>query len=189
MTRFYKTILNFAALAALSAVFTLPAHAEEKAKKADTPVTQYAQETEELVKSLNEEQADKYYKIRNVHGVIRSVKSVEAIIDKAVSSCKKEHKDLGKNIEERFAEWRVAVRPVISKGNERLEKLILLQDYAKPSQVKQHLKNFDSAAQYGESLIDMKPASDEKSCKSLLENMEKTQADLIRLLEKSIGLE
>lgn len=189
MTYFSKTILNLVVIAAIGAAFNVPAQAEEKAKKADTPVTQYVQETDKLVESLSEEQADKYYKIRNVHGVIRSVKSVEAIIDKAVSSCKKEHKELGKNIEERFAAWRVAVRPVISKGNERLEKLILLQDYAKPSEVKQHLKNFDSAAEYGESLIDMKPASDEKSCKSLLESMEKTQADLIRLLEKNIGLE
>jgi|TARA_R110002126_G_scaffold13118_4_gene57004 hypothetical protein len=189
MTTLCKTLLNFMAIACVGSALAAPAHAEKKAQEAQTPVTQYAAETEDLIKSLSDEQVEKYYKIRHVHGVIRSVKSVESIIDKAVKSCKKNHKDLGKSIEERFAEWRVAVRPVIKKGNERLEKLVLLQDYAKPSQVKKHLKNFDTAAEYGESLIDMKPAADEKSCSLLLENMDKTQPDLIRLLQKSIGLE
>jgi hypothetical protein len=189
MTRLYKTLLNFVAIAAIGSAIAVPAYAEKKAKEADTPVTQYAAETEKLVKSLSEEQADKYFQIRNVHGVIRSVKSVETIISKAVKSCKKSHKELGNNIEERFAAWRVAVRPVIQQGNERLEKMVLAQSYAKPIDVKKHLKNFDAAAEYGESLIDMKPASDEKSCALLLKNMDKTQPDLIRLLKENIGLE
>jgi hypothetical protein len=67
--------------------------------------------------------------------------------------------------------------------------MVLAQSYAKPIDVKKHLKNFDAAAEYGESLIDMKPASDEKSCALLLKNMDKTQPDLIRLLKENIGLE
>lgn len=158
-------------------------------KEAGTPVTKFTQEAENLLKDLSEDQAKKYLLIRETHGVIRSVQSVEALVEKAVKSCKDGHVELGEQIQKRFNEWKLAVHPVIKSGEDRLEKLILLQDYAKPSEVKEHLKNFDLAAEYGEKLIDPKPASDEKSCKSLLKNMDNTQPNLIRLLKQNIGLE
>jgi hypothetical protein len=155
----------------------------------DTPISRYKAETEALIESLSDEQAKKYYLIRNTHGIIRSVESVEAIVEKAAQSCKKEQKYLGTKVEDRFVEWKLAIHPIIKSSEDRLEKLVLMQDYAKPSDVKKHLKNFDLAATYGESLIDQVPASDAKSCEKLLKSMDATQGNLIRLLKETIGLE
>tara|TARA_R110002124_G_scaffold129483_1_gene290932 strand:+ start:233593 stop:234156 length:564 start_codon:yes stop_codon:yes gene_type:complete len=155
----------------------------------DTPISRYKAETEALIESLSEEQAKKYYLIRNTHGIIRSVESVEAVVGKAAKSCKKNHKDLGKEIENRFVEWKLALHPIIKSSEDRLEKLVLIQDYAKPSDVKKHLKNFDLAATYGEKLMKQVPASDEESCTKLLKSMDATQSNLIRLLKETIGLE
>jgi hypothetical protein len=156
---------------------------------ADTPITRYKAETEALIESLSDTQAKKYYLIRNTHGIIRSVESVELIVEKAAKSCKKEHKGLGKEIENRFVEWKLALHPTMKSSEDRLEKLILMQDYAKPSDVKKHLKSFDLAANYGESLLEQVPASDAKSCEQLLKSMDATQGNLIRLLKETIGLE
>jgi hypothetical protein len=170
---------------------TAPAANAETAPEmiADTPISRYKAETEALIESLSDEQAKKYYLIRNTHGIIRSVESVEAIVEKAAKSCKKEQKDLGAKVEDRFVEWKLALHPIMKSSEDRLEKLVLMQDYAKPSDVKKHLKNFDLAATYGESLIDQVPASDAKSCEKLLKSMDATQGNLIRLLKETIGLE
>lgn len=192
MNTYKKNPITFTLTLALSLAVIGTAQAEEAKEKkeaAPTPVSEYAQEVKDLVESLNEEQAKKYTLIRHTHGVIRSVQSVEKHVAKAVKACKGNHKELGKNIESRFNEWKVAIHPVIKSGEDRLEKLILLQDYAKPSDVKQHLENYDKAALYGEKLMDLKPASDKESCNKLLKSMDKTQPDLIRLLKENIGVE
>ena len=186
-----KAFTLLAALTVLGTVFSSAAFAEEtKAADTikDTPIARYQAETEDLLRNLSEEQIKKFLVIRETHGIIRSVQSVGDIVGKAVKECKEKHGELGQNIDKRFNEWKLAVHPVIKSGEDRLEKLILLQDYAKPSEVKAHLKSFDAAAQYGERLIDLKTASDDKSCTALLKDMDKTQPNLIRLLRENIGL-
>ena len=188
-SRFIRTIFLASLFVVASISITAYAEGDNPATEQDTPITRYAAEAEDLLRNLSEEQAKKYHLIRDTHGIIRSVQSVETIVGKAVKECKEKHGELGENIDKRFTEWKLAVHPVVKSGEDRLEKLILLQDYAKPSDVKKHLKSFDAAAQYGEKLIDLKTASDKKSCTALLKDMDKTQPNLIRLLRENIGLD
>ncbi len=171
-----------------------PVKVETKVKttgdeKAETPVTKLEDLTNSMMDGLDEEQLKQFAAIRLAHGVLRSVKEVQSSVGRAVTACVEENPTLKDSMETRFRSWKSAIRPVLKKGEDRVAKMIILQDYAKPSEVRSYLTSFDEAIAYREKNIEKKPVTEKASCEAMLEKMDETQERLLDLMKESLGLD
>lgn len=162
--------------------------ATEKTIKPETPVTKLDAATDEMMKGLDENQLKQFSAIENSNGTIRAVEDVQQSIARAVESCSTANPDLKASIEGRFEEWKGALRPVMKKARAKLDKMILLQSFAQPSQVRAYLKKFDAAVIYRNQGITAVPVTEKANCEKLQDSMGKTQQDLVDLLTKSLAL-
>ena len=67
--------------------------------------------------------------------------------------------------------------------------MVLLQSIGKPSEIRSYLKLFDDAAAQSVSDIKSVPITEKAECEKLVKNMDKTQADLIRLMTEQLNLD
>lgn len=195
-----KTLHLFCGMVALSC-FVSPAFAVDekqepvkdapiKAKETtkDTPQTRLDAATDAMMKGLEENHLKQFSSIEYSHGTIRAVEDVQQSIARAVTSCSKANPDIKDSLSSRFEEWKEALRPVMQKARNKLDKMILLQGFAQPSQVRAYLKKFDAAVIYRNQGIKAVPVTDKKDCQKLQDSMNKTQNDLINLLTESLEL-
>jgi len=163
-----------------------PAHAEDT--KAVTPLTKLDAATDAMMKGLDKNQLKQFAAIENSHGTIRAVEDVQLSIARAVVSCTKANPDMKSGLSEGFENWKNAVRPVMGKARTKLDKMILLQGFSQPSQVRAYLKKFDAAVVYRNQGIKAVPVTAKEDCERLQENMKKTQNDLVNLLTETLAL-
>jgi hypothetical protein len=170
-------------------ILTLPfsAWAAEAHKK--TPLQILDDKTAEIMEGLDQNQALQFEAIRGSHGIIRAVENVQITVEKASQACAQKNPDLARDLTSRFQDWRLALRPVLQKGRTRLEKMILLQNFAKPSEVRQYLGVFDAAVRFRDQGIVTTPVTSLDECKKFLKTMDQTQEDLIKLLNENLGLD
>jgi hypothetical protein len=169
----------------LAVVFlSSPVFASEK-----TPIQKLDDRAVALLDKKNENQIKQFDAIRAAHGIIKAVENVQSSLVRAVKSCGTQNPDMKEALETRLSDWRLSVRPSIQQGKSRLEKMILLQDIAKPSEVRAYLKAFDEAIAYRDKNIASVPVSDKKSCEKMLKEMDKSEKDLPKLLIENLGLD
>lgn len=157
-------------------------------KPAETPLTALDAATANMLKGLDENQAKQFSAITNSHGIIRSVEDVQHSISLAVQSCSAANPDLKTGITDRFEGWKDAVRPVMKSARSKLDKMVLLQSFAQPSQVRAYLKQFDEAVVYRNQTLKPTPIQKAEDCKKLQSSMDKTQKDLVTLITETLGL-
>jgi hypothetical protein len=141
-----------------------------------------------MMKGLDSNQLKQFAAIENSHGTIRAVEDVQQSISRAVESCSKANPDIKDSLSSRFEEWKEALRPVMQKGRSKLDKMILLQGFSQPSQVRAYLKKFDAAVIYRNQGIKAVPVTAKEDCQKLQKSMGKTQDDLIELLTETLAL-
>lgn len=155
----------------------------------ETPVTKLETLTTELMEGLSEKQLKQFAAIRLAHGVLRSVREVETSLGKGVSACAQNNPEMKDDLEGRYRSWKSAVRPVFKKGEDRVGKMIILQEYAKPSEVRHYLTSFDAAVAYREKNIEKKPVTEKKACEKMLKKMDDTELKLVSLITEALGLD
>jgi hypothetical protein len=154
----------------------------------ETPLTVLNTATDAMMKGLDDNQLKQFAAIQNSHGTIQSVENVQLSISKAVESCAAANPDIKDDISNHFESWKDAVRPVMKKARTKLDKMILLQGFAQPSQVRAYLKKFDAAVIYRNQNITEVPITKKDDCQKLQDNMGKTQNDLVDLLTEALAL-
>ena len=163
----------------------------EEAKPATAPVTPLEKldvATKDILKGLDENQAKQFSAISNSYSVIRSVEDVQQSISVAVESCGVANPDLNQSISDRFESWKEAVRPVMKKARTKLDKMVLLQSFTQPSQLRAYLKKFDDAIIFRNQKLKPTPIHAMEDCKRLQASMDDTQNNLVRLITESLAL-
>lgn len=155
----------------------------------DAPQTRLDAKTEALMKDLNENQLRQLAAIRESHGTIRAVENVQLSVKNAVTSCAAKNPDIKDQINSRHDNWRRGLRPTMKQAQTKLEKMILLQSFAKPSEVRSYLKMFDEAAAESTARVKAVPITEKAECEKLVKSMDKTEEDLIRLITKNLALD
>lgn len=183
----------FLALIALFVLQTMPVFAAEatptKSAPAINPLTRLETRTKEIMKDLTPEQVKQFSAIRTAHGALRGVDHVKASLERAVKSCIAKNPDLTEQMTAHFQDWKNAILPALRQSENRLEKLILLQDFTRPSTMRAYLKIFDDAVKFQNSQFAEVPVSDKRACKDMAENMDDSQKKLVRLMIKTLGLD
>jgi len=174
----------------LSGLLNLPAYAVDiKVKtKPETPVTKFETATAEISKGLDENQIKQFAAINNSYGVIKTVEDVQQSITHAVGACSKANPEIKDSISNRFEAWKDAIRPVMKEARTKLNKMILLQGYAQPSEVRGYLKKFDAAIIYRNQSLTPMPIKKLEDCKKLESSMNETQNNLVNLITESLAL-
>lgn len=155
----------------------------------DTPVTRLQSATEEMIAGLDENKLKQFYVIESSYRTIRAVEDVQMSVGRAIASCSKANADSAQSYNDRYAVWKDAVRPVLNKGRDKLDKMVLLQSFTQPSQVRNYLKMFDAAVIYRNQGIKAVPIQDKGECDKLLSNMNDTQDNLTKLLSDTLALD
>ncbi len=155
----------------------------------ETPLVALDNQTKSLLEGLDDAQKNELAAIRNSHGIIRAVEDVQASVQRGVLACGKANADLKDSLDERLSNWRAAIRPVMKQAQTKQEKMILLQNVAKPSVIRSYLKIFDEAVAFRNSAIKEVPVTERKECESLLKSMDGTQENLIKLLRENLALD
>lgn len=185
-----KAATKPAPVQAASSSVTAPPTAEKAKPKLDpsNPLVRLDKKTEELMKGLDENQLKQFAAIRTAHGAIRGVDTVRASLERAVKSCVKANPVLDKDMNGTFQNWKNDVLPVVRQSENRLEKLILLQNFTRPSTVRAYLKTFDDAVKFQNSQFQEVPVSEKSACQDMTKNMAESQKSLISLLTQTLGL-
>ncbi len=156
---------------------------------AKSPLVRLDQKTDELLKDLNKDQVTQFEKIRTAHGTIRAVDDVRVSLSRAVESCIQNNPDLKEPMTTRLQAWKNFVLPVVRQGQNRLEKMILMQSFTRPSTLRGYLKVFDDAVKYKETPYTEVPISAEKDCKVLIKNMAESEVVMHKLITETLGLD
>lgn len=190
-----KSVSGILALLLLTSALGTAAFAEGQAApvqaasaKEETPVTRLDAATDALMKNMDDNQLRQFGSIQNAYGIIRAVEDVQQSVSHAVDSCGKANPDIKDSMATRFEAWKDEVRPVMSDARTRLDKMILLQSFAQPSEVRSYLKKFEAAVIYRNQGIKSVPITKKEDCIALQSNMGNTQNELIEKLKEALNL-
>ncbi len=145
--------------------------------------------TTALLDKKSDNQIKQFEAIRAAHGIMKAVENVQSSLMRAVKSCGEKNPEMKEALSARLGDWRLSVRPSLQQGKSRLEKMILLQDVAKPSEVRAYLKLFDDAIAERDKNITAIPVSDKAACQRMLKEMDKSEKELPELLIENLGLD
>ena len=160
----------------------------ESAKASKTPVERLTNATDDLLEGLSDKQLKQYRAIRSAHGLIHSIENVRRTIARAVEACSDNNPDMADELEKRFVKWKRKIRPHLSSAKDKRDNMVVLQSFAEPKQVRQHLELFDSAVAYKQERFEKQPVSDAESCRDMMDEMQSTQERLIKLLQERLAL-
>lgn len=155
----------------------------------ETPLSILNKATDEIMKGLDENQLKQFAAIEGAHGTIRAIEDVQMSLTRAVKSCSDAHPDMKEGLSAEFEGWKDAIRPEMRRANKKLDKMILLQGFAQPSQVRAYLKKFDAAVVDRNQKIKPVAISSSEDCEKFQGSMSKTKANLTKLLVDTLGLD
>jgi len=181
----------------ISALFVfnvLPAIAQDKAipktitekLPVSAPVQKWIDSENAMIDPLNKDQKESVYILRHKYSIIRAIGVVKRDIDKAVTSCVKENPDIKKSMEDRFTQWKNAVDPIIKTAEKQLNVDIDAQKIVEPKAFRSVMTLSDKAFKYDDSKIEKKPVSTKEACGGLLESMNDTENNMIKLLREAL---
>jgi len=167
------------------AVFiTPPAFAKKDELKAqETPITKWMDAENAMIDTLPRQNQKVFFVLRNKANVIRSVNMVERDIKNAVKSCAKENKEISLDIKSRFKDWQRAVNPILKEADKFLKKELKEQEAFHISDYKHVTKLNDKAFEFSEKQIKKKPVSSLKACQGLMKSMDRSENQLVGLLQ------
>jgi hypothetical protein len=139
-----------------------------------------------LIDPLSNKDKESFLILRNKYSIIRVVGIVERDIGEAVKSCGKKNPDMKEKMDSRFKQWQGAVNPIIDTAKKTFEKDINNQKLVDPKEAKKVLKLNDEAYEYSEKQITKLPVSTKEACEGLLSSMNRTEDNMIKLLQKTL---
>ncbi len=176
------------------AVFCLmsdSAHAGEVVQPVveETPVTKLEAATKVMTEGLDKNKSLQFLAIETSYRTIRAVEDVQMSVSRAITSCSKENKEMSKSYNDTYSDWKESLRPTLKEGRTKLDKMILLQGFAQPSEVRTYLKKFDAAVIYRNQGIKTIPVNKREDCDRLIANMAETKVSLKKLLTDTLALD
>jgi hypothetical protein len=150
------------------------------------PVKEWIDAENAMIDKLSKAQKESIFILRNKYSVIRVINVVERDVGNAVKSCGKNNPDIKKQMDDRFTQWKNAVNPIIKTAQKQLDSDIDAQKIVAPKEFRSVMKLNDKAFEYGEKQIQKTPVTTKDACGDLLNSMNKTEDDMIKLLRQTL---
>lgn len=156
------------------------------AKVENTPLKQWIDAENQLIDPLSDKDKESFFILRNKYSIHRVIKIVERDVGTAVKSCGKNNPDMKEKMDGRFKQWTNAVDPILVAAIKQVEKEIDTQTLVDPMQAREVLKMNDEAYEFGEKQITKQPVSTKEACEDLLVSMDRTEDDMVKLLQETL---
>lgn len=175
----------------LTLMFTLnvsAALAEEDAKPEkqveENPITKWVTAEKKFMKSMPRANQEVFFVLRNKHNVIRTIEIVHRDVAKAAKACGKENEDIKKPINARLKSWEKAVLPILKTAEKFLETELKDQDAFHVSDYRHVTELNDEAFEYSDAQVEKQIVTTPEACQKLLESMDRTEDELVSLLQE-----
>lgn len=152
----------------------------------NTPITQWIAAENKLLDSLPDKDKESFFILRNKHSIIRVIRVVERDVENAVKACGDNNADIKEKMDTRFRQWQNAVDPILDTAQKQLDKDLKNQKIVDAKEAKKILKLNDEAYEYGEKQITKKPVSSKEACEKLVASMDRTENEMISLLQETL---
>lgn len=161
---------------------------ESEAKKptADTPVKKWIDAENAVIDKLKPREQETFLLIREKYSIIKTIGIAERDIGNAVKSCGKNNPDMKDKMDSRFKQWQNAVSPIINTAEKNLDKELESQKVVEVSEAKNIFKLQDEAYAYNDKMTTKEVVTTKEACQGLLDSMDRTEDDMISLLEKTL---
>ncbi len=153
------------------------------APEKNTPVTEWMAAENKLIDTLNKSGKESFLILRNKHSVIRTVRIVERDVGSAVESCGKNNPDMKAAMDTRFKDWQSAINPILNDAEKFLKTEIEEQQLVYPNDFRHVLKLNDDAYEYTEKMVKKEVITDKPACEKLRDSMDRTEDQLVTLLQ------
>lgn len=160
--------------------------ADPDAPQPGTPLAKWIDAENALIAKLSAKDQESFFILRNKHSIIRAVEVVERDVGAAVKSCGKENPDMKEKMSSRFGQWKDAVTPILDTARKSLEREIAAQKIVDVKAAKNVLKLNDAAYEDGEKNMKKVPVSSKEACEGLLASMNRTEDDMVTLLQQTL---
>lgn len=165
--------------------------AENRAKveaeiKKDTPISEWISSENALLKRLAKPSQESFFIFRNKHSIIRAVESVQRDVGNAVKACSKNNKDMSKEMNARFNQWSDSITPILKEAKKFQAKELDEQKAFHVSDYNHVMGLNDKAYTYSEKQVKKTPVTSKESCQGLLASMDRTEDNLIDILQDAL---
>ena len=163
--------------------------AEENRKKVEaeikkeTPITEWISSENALLKRLPKQNQQVFFILRNKHSVMRAVETVQKDVGNAVTACAKNNKSISKEIKSRYKSWMSSIDPILKEAKKFLEVELKQQEAFHVTDYRHIVKLNDKAYAFSEGQIKKEPVTSLKACNGLLDSMDRTEENLINILQ------
>ncbi|MCB1721556.1 MAG: hypothetical protein H6860_02275 [Rhodospirillales bacterium] len=159
--------------------------AEDKTEEAPKK-NEVLEAADAFMKDLDERSRRHFSIMYGNYNLIKVVESVRENVEMAVDACGEVNSDMKEPLETRFDEWKAAIKPIMEEADANVGNMILAQEYAEPREIKKFFKLVDKARKDKDKEIEKVPVTSPEACQTLLENMDKTQPEMTRLLKTTL---
>ena len=191
--------------AAIAFVATSPAMAQDKAAKEtaktesvlkkqpdatkpteNTPVKKWIDAENAVIDKLKPREQETFLLIREKYSIIKTIGIAKKDIDAAVKSCGKNNPDMKGKMDSRFKQWQEAVDPIIKAAEKNLDAELNNQKVVEVGAAKNIFKLQDEAYAYNEKMTTKQVVTTAEACQGLLDSMDRTEDNMISLLEQTL---
>lgn len=204
MTRSHLLITAAAALLAISPAMAQDKPAAEKEKPAaktesvlkkvpepkkpeqNASVKKWIDAENAVIDKLKPREQETFLLIREKYSIIKTIGIAEKDIGNAVKSCGKNNPAMKDQMESRFKQWQDAVNPIIKAAEKNLETELNNQKVVELSAAKNIFKLQDEAYAHNEKMTTKQVVTTAEACQGLLDSMDRTEDNMISLLEQTL---
>ena len=152
----------------------------------NTPVKKWIDAENAVIDKLKPREQETFLLIREKYSIIKTIGIAEKDIGNAVKSCGKNNPDMKDKMDARFKQWQDAVNPIISTAEKNLDKELDAQKVVDVAEARNIFKLQDEAYVYNEKMTTKQVVTTAEACKGLLDSMDRTEDDMITLLQKTL---
>ncbi len=163
----------------------LGAHAETPSKN-ENPAQQINIKMADLIGKLDENSMQHFMTMYTNYNIIETVKIVRDDVGTAIKACGKNNPAMKKELRARFTDWKKEINPIIKDANGNYKNMMIAQDYAKDSELKEIFDFIDTARTETSRQFKKIPVTSKEACTYLLNKMDETQPGMKKLLESTL---
>jgi hypothetical protein len=152
----------------------------------ETPITKWIDSENEVLNSLSKESQQVFFILRNKHSMMRSVDIVKRDVKNAVQKCSDKNVDMAEDMQTRYKKWSESIDPILNDAQEFLELELKEQQFFDVADYRRVVKMNDDAYEFSESKVKKQIVTTPEACQNLLESMDRTEEQLIDILQDAL---
>lgn len=157
--------------------------AEDKPEEKKNPVVAAA---EEFTKGFSDVDRRHFNILYGNYNLVKVVETVKGDVALAVGKCGEANADMKQALDDRYAKWGDAIKPVMTEAEANINNMVFAQEYAKPKEIRKFFKLIDKARADKEKEVEKVPVTSKEACEYLLKTMDSTQENMIKLLRATL---